>query len=76
MEGSQRSIGDRVTTPDGPGKVVAIESHTDCRTPFTRYGVRHDVFPVLRPRVFKDDVLFYMEKEVGDETNGGAKADI
>lgn len=44
-----------------------IESHTDVREPFVRYGVKHDVFPERRPRVYKDDVLYYMAKEVTDD---------
>lgn len=68
MDVLPRSIGEHVNTPDGLGTVLAVEEHTDVIAPFRRYGVRHDVFPANRPRIFRDDILYYMDKEVTDGT--------
>lgn len=53
--------GARVITPDGKGKIVNIEFHVSLR----RYGVLHDKFPKGREKNFyKDDVLYYVKKDL------------
>lgn len=55
-------IGDRVITPDGVGTIKDIEF------PYSenikRYGVLHDVFPADKSRGLKDDILYYLKKDV------------
>lgn len=61
--------GDRVNTPDGPGVVVDVEALQESgKTILTgRYGVLHDVFPVKRPRMYENDILYYQPRELSEE---------
>ena len=56
------AIGDRVTTPDGPGTVKVIEDLNPF--PGARAGVLHDTYPEGKPRVYDDDVLYYTFNEI------------
>lgn len=49
-------VGDRVMTPDGRGTVVKHDV-----LGLNRPGVLHDVFPDTKPRMYKDDILYYFE---------------
>ena len=54
------TINTRVITPQGPGAVKDIENIGR----FKRYGVLHDVFPEGKPRMYTDDILYYLIKEI------------
>ena len=59
--------GQRVLTEDGAGTIVQIEEDGEivpALSPgyhFIRYGVKHDVFPSNKPRMYPNDILFYHE---------------
>ena len=57
-------IGIRVISPDGPGTIMRIEQYRLSGKYFFRYGIKHDVFPEYRPRMYKDDILFYCYKDL------------
>ena len=50
----------KVMTPDGKGKIYCFE---DFRNDY-RIGVKHDIFPAHKPRMYKNNVLYYFRKEV------------
>lgn len=50
----------KVMTPDGAGKIHTFEDFTSGY----RIGVKHDVFPVDSPKMYKKDILYYFRKEV------------
>lgn len=56
-------VGQRVTTADGDGTVMAIYHYGFSKG--CSVGVKHDIYPPNRvPGMFTDDVLYYVIKEV------------
>ena len=55
-------IGQRVNTPDDQGHIEKIEG--DSSNKFQRFGVKHDIFPKNKPRMYAGDILFYTRKDV------------
>jgi hypothetical protein len=56
-------IGQKVMTPDGEGEIMIFEP-CGVNEDYFRIGVKHFVFPVARPRMYPDDILYYQLKEV------------
>jgi hypothetical protein len=57
-------VGDRVTTEHGPGTIMKVEHFCSA---FPSYGILHDVFPANKPRMYKDDILYYRRDEISEE---------
>lgn len=57
-------VGQKVMTPDGAGEIMIFEEPRESWATSFRVGVKHFVFPVARPRMYPDDILYYYIKEV------------
>jgi hypothetical protein len=60
-----KRIGDRVKTKYGTGTIKATEGpYGTYSAPWYTYGVLHDTFPADVPRMFTDNIMYFMEREL------------
>jgi hypothetical protein len=64
-------IGDRVNTKEGVGTIKTVEDHRQEGFDCVRYGVLHDVFPVTKPRMYPNDILYYNPNDIVRHCNKG-----
>jgi hypothetical protein len=67
-------IGQKIMTPDGEGVIVKFEAINPLRhemnypITYNQYvigiGVKHDIFPDNKPRMYKDDILYYTANQL------------